>query len=236
MLGVLLESRAGKQRRTGGAMLSVCAHVLIGGAAIGATAAHAKSAPIAVPKDTTIVFKVVPAVNPSPARSTTTRFAGVPRLPSITISHIAVPTITPTAIPPIDLSKGASDSIVIGGGRSAGDYRGVSLLSDGPSHGGDGSGPWSGDELLMHLLQSSKPRYPESLRQANVDGLVLVRFTVDTMGRIDMSSVRVVSSTHDLFSTAVRSALPGFRFKPAESGGRKVAALAEMPFEFTLGR
>jgi len=43
-----------------------------------------------------------------------------------------------------------------------------------------------------------------------------------------------VSSTHDLFSRAVLEALDGFRFKPAEVGTRRVAALAEMPFEFRI--
>jgi hypothetical protein len=51
-----------------------------------------------------------------------------------------------------------------------------------------------------------------------------------------MASVQVLSSTHDAFTAAVREALPRFRFKPAEVGGRRVAALAEMPFEFRISR
>jgi protein TonB len=57
---------------------------------------------------------------------------------------------------------------------------------------------------------------------------------VDTSGRIDMNSVTVIASTHDLFTRAVRDALPAFRFKPAELGGHRVRALAEMPFEFQI--
>jgi hypothetical protein len=48
--------------------------------------------------------------------------------------------------------------------------------------------------------------------------------------------VQFVRSTHDLFSRAVRDALVNFRFKPAEIGGRKVSAMAEMPFEFAIQR
>ena len=43
-----------------------------------------------------------------------------------------------------------------------------------------------------------------------------------------------MSSTHDLFTRTVRAALPAFRFKPAELGGHRVRALAEMPFEFQI--
>jgi hypothetical protein len=32
----------------------------------------------------------------------------------------------------------------------------------------------------------------------------------------------------------VRDAMGNFRFRPAEVGGRRVAALAQMPFEFRI--
>jgi TonB family protein len=57
---------------------------------------------------------------------------------------------------------------------------------------------------------------------------------VDTSGLVDPVSIRVVTSTHELFTRAVRDALSEFRFKPAEVGGRRVPALAEMPFEFRI--
>jgi TonB family protein len=63
---------------------------------------------------------------------------------------------------------------------------------------------------------------------------VLVRFVVDTVGRIDMTSVQVLQSTHDLFTRAVRDALESFRFRPAEARGHRVRAMAEMPFEFQI--
>ena len=88
----------------------------------------------------------------------------------------------------------------------------------------------------MHVLSSGKPRYPESLRQAGVDGSVLVQFTVDTTGRVDMGSVKVLNSTHEMFTSAVRQSLGSFRFKPAEVNGKRVPALAQMPFEFHLNK
>ena len=76
----------------------------------------------------------------------------------------------------------------------------------------------------MRIVTSAKPRYPESLRQAGIDGRVLVRFTVDTLGRVDMSSVQILESTHDLFTRAVRDALAGFRFKPPKSAASMCVA------------
>jgi len=87
---------------------------------------------------------------------------------------------------------------------------------------------------MMHIITSAKPRYPETLRQGGIGGRVLVQFSVDTTGRVDMASVRVLQSTHDLFTQAVRSALGAFRFRPAEVNGKRTAALAEMPFEFQV--
>jgi protein TonB len=86
----------------------------------------------------------------------------------------------------------------------------------------------------MRIVTSATPRYPESLRQAGLDGRVLVRFIVDTIGKVDMNSVQVLESTHDLFARAVRDALGRFRFKPAEVRGRRIPAMAEMPFEFQM--
>jgi TonB family protein len=95
---------------------------------------------------------------------------------------------------------------------------------------------WTGSEALMRVVTQGRPRYPESLRQSAIEGRVLIRFNVDTLGRIDPASVTILSSTHELFSRAVRDVLGDFRFRPAEVNGRRVVALAEMPFEFAIRR
>ena len=65
---------------------------------------------------------------------------------------------------------------------------------------------------MMRIVAQSSPRYPESLRQAGISGRVVIRFVVDTLGSIDMTSVQVLESTHDVFSSAVREALPRLSF------------------------
>jgi TonB family protein len=77
-------------------------------------------------------------------------------------------------------------------------------------------------------------RYPAELRAAGIEGTVLVKFVVDTNGRADMQSFRVVKASHDAFATAVREALPDMRFHPARVGGHAVKQLITMPFSFSL--
>ena len=64
---------------------------------------------------------------------------------------------------------------------------------------------------------NAAPRYPDMLRSANVEGEVLAQFVVDTTGRADMSTFKVLKSTHDLFTDAVKTALPNMRFYPGRS-------------------
>jgi TonB family protein len=80
------------------------------------------------------------------------------------------------------------------------------------------------------------PRYPDVLRQANVEGEVLAQFVLGADGRPDMTSFKVLKSSHDLFSAAVMGALPNMRFYPADVGGRAVKQLIQMPFHFNLSK
>ena len=92
------------------------------------------------------------------------------------------------------------------------------------------------EEIVRPMLLSGSrtPKYPEILREAGVEGEVLVSFAVDESGEPDVATLKVIQSTHELFSVAVREALPGMRFRPAERGGRKVKLTVQEPFTFTL--
>ncbi|HZI27350.1 MAG TPA: M56 family metallopeptidase [Gemmatimonadaceae bacterium] len=81
---------------------------------------------------------------------------------------------------------------------------------------------------------SRTPKYPEILREAGVEGQVLVSFDIDETGKADIATLKVIKATHELFATAVREALPAMRFRPAERDGRKVKLTVQEPFTFTL--
>ncbi|MDQ6828838.1 MAG: energy transducer TonB, partial [Gemmatimonadota bacterium] len=60
------------------------------------------------------------------------------------------------------------------------------------------------------------------------------QFNVDTAGRAEPASFKVLKSTNDLFTSSVRNVLPQMRFYPAETGGRKVRMVVQQPFVFKL--
>lgn len=80
------------------------------------------------------------------------------------------------------------------------------------------------------------PRYPQILRDAGVEGDVLVQFVVGKDGRVDPASIRVLKADHALFEESVRAALPAMQFEPAKVEGRAVAQLIQQPFVFALSR
>jgi TonB family protein len=80
------------------------------------------------------------------------------------------------------------------------------------------------------------PKYPAELRAANISGEVLAQFVVDTTGAPVMESFKVLKSSHDLFTNAVRQALPDMRFRPAQVGGKAVKQVVQMPFQFSLSK
>lgn len=62
------------------------------------------------------------------------------------------------------------------------------------------------------------PKYPPELRKENLSDEVLTEFVVDTLGRADLKTFRIIRSTHLEFSDAVREWL---RFTPATMVGTK---------------
>ena len=79
---------------------------------------------------------------------------------------------------------------------------------------------------------TAKLKYPDALRSANVQGTVFAQFVVNVDGSVDVSTFKVLKSDHDLFTQAVRDALPGIRFTPAEVKGTRERQLVEEPFSF----
>jgi TonB family protein len=81
---------------------------------------------------------------------------------------------------------------------------------------------------------SAAPVYPPELSARGVEGHVQATFVVDTTGRVDPSSVRVLESDEPRFSESVRTALSEMRFRPASRGGRAVRQLVEQRFNFRI--
>jgi protein TonB len=80
--------------------------------------------------------------------------------------------------------------------------------------------------------------YPQALRARGreVQGQVLVEFAVDTLGRPDIYTVNVLKSDHELFTAAVRTAIPSMRFVPATQNGKKVRGVVTTQFRFAMDK
>jgi TonB family protein len=81
---------------------------------------------------------------------------------------------------------------------------------------------------------SGHPRYPDILKQAGVQGEVIASFVIDTMGIPDISTTKIIKSTHQLFENSVVAAIPTMRFVPALVGGKKVRQVVMLPFAFKI--
>ncbi|HUQ19169.1 MAG TPA: TonB family protein [Gemmatimonadaceae bacterium] len=77
-------------------------------------------------------------------------------------------------------------------------------------------------------------KYPPALFAAGVKGSVLAEFVVDAKGKIEYQTLGIVSSTHPLFSDAVRRALENAQYTPAVRRGVAVRQLVQQPFDFMV--
>jgi TonB family protein len=92
------------------------------------------------------------------------------------------------------------------------------------------------ERQATRLRSSPAARYPDMLRSAKVEGEVLAQFVVDTTGVVDSTSIKILRSSHELFSQSVRQAVLSGRYSPAMLNGRKVRQLIQEPFNFTITR
>lgn len=98
-------------------------------------------------------------------------------------------------------------------------------------------GPYSKadvDKGVLPFANNPIPEYPRRLQRAGVEGSFVVQFVVDSTGRAVGESMVFLSDVNPLFIRAVRRALLGSGYYPAEVGGKKVEQLVEQKFSFVL--
>jgi len=74
--------------------------------------------------------------------------------------------------------------------------------------------------------------YPSRPASENGQAQVLVQFVVDTAGVPLMRTFKVLQSTSESSSFAVREALKKIRYRPAEINGKRVYQLVQEEFVF----
>jgi periplasmic protein TonB len=124
--------------------------------------------------------------------------------------------------------------------------RGGAGTADGTGTGGDGppTGTFSANLVDRRASLSNQSEvvrvmqrlYPNDLKESWTEGSVRVQFVVTAEGRVDMSTVQVLSTTHPQFRDATLQALKDFRFTPARKGDHNVRMLTMLPIEWKLQR
>src|SRR6476661_325270 len=234
MFNNLIESKPKKQRTTGGLIISGILHAVIGTAAVYGTL-QAKEQ-LEKPKAEKVEFVEMkkkdepppPKEQPPPPPDVV---AAPP--PPKGFQVLTAPIKVPDVLPDIDLSKKVTDEADfsgkgVAGGTSKGVVGGTPVNTDQPYF------EFQVEKQVQTAAGSPQPRYPDMLKSANIEGEVLAQFVVDTTGRADMSTFKVLKSSHELFTQAVKNVLPNMRFYPAEIGGRKVKQMVQQPFTFAL--
>ena len=78
------------------------------------------------------------------------------------------------------------------------------------------------------------PRYPEILRQAGLEGSVGLAFVIDTLGRVERGTLRVLRSPHLMFEGPAREAVLSCRFRPGRLQGRAVRVPVQQSVVFVI--
>lgn len=78
------------------------------------------------------------------------------------------------------------------------------------------------------------PRYPQMLREAGIEGTVLLEFLIDTEGRVDPASIEVLEATNRAFEAPASDVIAKSLYRPAMHDGEPVAVRAQQQIGFTI--
>jgi len=84
------------------------------------------------------------------------------------------------------------------------------------------------------VLSCPQALYPMTMQTTGFDVSVTFEFVIDTAGRADSASIRLVATDHPAFVRSARSALRRCRFAPALSAGHPVPTRNRIMFMFTV--
>jgi TonB family protein len=141
---------------------------------------------------------------------------------------VAVVPEIPTTLPPVDLSQHFDPKDYSGTGVEGGKANGLV-----PSE----------NDVYAEAVVDEKPAllsgpptvYPELLKQAGIQGRVVLRAILDTTGRVEPGSVIIVKSPNPGFDEPTKQWALKALFRPARLHGRAVRAYVNLPFQYSIG-
>ncbi len=235
MFDNLIESKPQKKKRSAGTLMSVVIHSALALGAVYATASAGIEAEksrqenikfIETPKAKEVEVKKEEPPPPD-------KIAVVP--PPKGFQVLRAPLEIPIEIPKIDLSRRVTNEEDFSGkGVAGGTATGVAGGKPIDLTGNQTYFSFQVEKQVEPISSTQQVAFPEALRATGIGGEVGAQFVVDTLGRVESGSFKVLKSSNDLFSAAVRGHVPRMRFYPAEVGGRKVRQLVQQAFVFNI--
>jgi len=234
MFNQLLESKAKKQKMAGGTVFSIVLHtVLIGGAVYATAKAGTNNEKSKAEKIQFVEMKKEPPKVPDKPPPPKEVIVKPP--PPKGFQVLRAPVKIDIKIPEIDLSKAVTNE---------NDFTGKGVKGGSGSGVVGGTGPVTNQTYFEFqvekpaemLSDSPKPKYPSVLESSGIAGEVQAQFVVRSDGKADMDSFKVLKSTNELFTQAVKNVLPRMHFSPAMIGGKPVNQLVQQSFQFAVPR
>jgi len=233
MFNQLLESKAKKQKMAGGTVFSIVLHTVLISAAVYATArAGAKDEKAKAEKIQFVEMKKEPPKVPD--KPPPPKEVVVKPPPPKGFQVLRAPVKIDIKIPEIDLTKAiTNESDFSGKGVKGGTGNGV---VGGIANTNQTYFEFQVEKPAEMLAESPKPKYPSVLESSGIPGEVQAQFVVSSSGKADLDSFKVLKSTNDLFTQAVKNVLPRMKFSPAMIGGKPVNQLVQQSFQFAVPR
>jgi TonB family protein len=140
---------------------------------------------------------------------------------------VVAPDVIPQNLPPVNLQEKFDPK----------DYSGTGV------EGGVANGlvP-TGNEVFLENIVEEKPSvlsgpipvYPELLKQAQIQGRAIVQAVIDTLGRAEPNSVKVLQSPNPGFDQSAKNYVLKALFRPARVHGRAVRVLINIPIDYKI--
>jgi protein TonB len=230
MLTSLVESghRPGAARR---AVPTTLVSALFHGGVLAGAVALTMPAPLPPRPIRPVIGVLLPAPtrDPGPPAPAAPAPLGAPKLSG----DVPIPDFRiPNEIPPIDLGAPPIAAVPVGKERA---------VDWGPPGGSPDVGPartWIKAEVdePPELVSAPDAVYPRLLRDAGVEGTVVIEAVIGIDGRPERESVRVISATRREFERPALDMVQCALFRPGRVRGEKVRVLVRLPISFRLAQ
>lgn len=233
----LIESKQKSHSSLGQTAVSFALHAGLIFGAVKATQGAAEAVR-EITVDTTMVFLKPPEPPPPEPEKLPENVVVSANPPPQGFQLVMPPDNIPTEIPPINLNEKFDPKDFTGKGVEGGIATGV-VGGTGPVN-IDGQVYLSAEvedpPQAMNENNACTPKYPPVMQSAGIPGKVTMQFVVNTDGRVDPSTYKVISSTHKAFEEPARAAMLGCNFRPGKSRGQPVRVLVQQALSFKVGQ